>query len=112
VDCLPLGVVGSLFAYQEPSSSAIGDNTYPGSAIATSADTNSVHIPGGKAIVEGGPAGLFSGYANAALNHACARPEIPIGDALDRHCLLKSRFIGNARVDRLRNLQAKVTVSL
>ena len=35
-----------------------------------------------------------------------------IGVALNRHCLLKSRFIGNARVDRPCNLQAKVTVSL
>src|SRR5213078_2592482 len=66
----PLGVVTKLSAYHKRSSPGIDDNTVPGSAIVTSVNIDVVHITGIEGVLELRPNGPFSGYLNAALNHA------------------------------------------
>jgi TonB dependent receptor/Carboxypeptidase regulatory-like domain/TonB-dependent Receptor Plug Domain len=66
----PAGVVGRFSIYEKRSSPGIDDNTVPGSAIVTSVNIDRVRITGIEGVVEVKPGGPFSGYVNAALNHA------------------------------------------
>jgi hypothetical protein len=65
-----LGVVTKLSAYHKRSSPGIDDNTVPGSAIVTDVNIEQVRITGLEGVLEYRPDGPFSGYINAALNHA------------------------------------------
>jgi hypothetical protein len=75
----PAGVVSRLSVYQKRSSPGIDDNTVPGSAIVTSVNIDWVRITGVEAVIEVKPPGPFSGYVNAALNHAYGRGPITGG---------------------------------
>ncbi len=59
-----------LSAYRKISDPGIDDNTVPGSAIVTSVNIEHVRITGLEGVLEWSPQGPFSGYVNAALNHA------------------------------------------
>ncbi len=65
-----LGASIKLAGYRKNSSPGIDDNTVPGSAITTSVNIAQVRVTGIESVVELRPAGPFSGYLNAALNHA------------------------------------------
>lgn len=64
------GLTTKLSAYHKRSSPGLDDNTVPGSAIVTSVNIGEVRITGLEAVLEYDPHGAFSGYVNAALNHA------------------------------------------
>jgi hypothetical protein len=64
------GLVAKLSAYNKRSSPGIDDNTVPGSAIVTDVNIDQVRITGLEGVLEFRPSGPFSGYVNAALNHA------------------------------------------
>jgi outer membrane receptor for ferrienterochelin and colicin len=70
VQRIPGGVNLKLSGYRKDSKPGLDDNTVPGSAIVTSVNINTVHITGIESVVEIRPQGPFSGYVNAALNHA------------------------------------------
>jgi len=73
------GLVTKLSAYHKRSTPGIDDNTIPGSAIVTSVNIARVWITGVEGVVELRPSGPFSGYLNAALNHAYGRGPITGG---------------------------------
>ncbi len=64
------GVVAKLAAYHKDSNPGIDDNTIPGSAIVTDVNIAHIRITGIEGVLELNPKGSFSGYVNAALNHA------------------------------------------
>ncbi len=66
----PFGLVSKFAGYYKQSSPGIDDNTVPGSAIVTSVNIARVRITGIEMVQEIRPPGPFSGYLNAALNHA------------------------------------------
>ena len=65
-----LGTTVKLAGYHKQSTPGIDDNTIPGSAIVTSVNIAEVRVTGIETAIEVRPAGPFSGYVNAALNHA------------------------------------------
>lgn len=64
------GLIGKLSAYYKKSDPGIDDNTVPNSAIKTEVNIEHVRITGIEGVLELRPRGPFSGYVNAALNHA------------------------------------------
>ena len=76
---LPAGTTVKFSGYRKDSKPGIDDNTVPGSAIVTSVNIDVVHITGVEGVLELRPNGPFSGYLNAALNHAYGRGPITGG---------------------------------
>ena len=64
------GLVAKLSMYHKQSNPGIDDNTVPGSAIVTDVNIAHVRVTGIEGVLEAQPKGPFSGYINAALNHA------------------------------------------
>ena len=64
------GLVAKLSVYHKQSNPGIDDNTVPGSAIVTDVNIAHVRVTGIEGVLEAQPQGPFSGYINAALNHA------------------------------------------
>lgn len=64
------GIVAKLSGYHKRSSPGLDDNTVPGSSIVTDVNIERVRITGLESVIEFRPGGAFSGYVNAALNHA------------------------------------------
>lgn len=79
VQRLPAGINLKLSGYRKDSRPGIDDNTVPGSAIVTSVNIADVHITGIESVLELRPQGSFTGYVNAALNHAYGRGPITGG---------------------------------
>ncbi len=75
----PVGIVTKFSAYHKVSTPGIDDNTIPGSAITTDVNIHKVYITGIEGVLEVRPAGPFSGYVNAALNHAYGEPPVTGG---------------------------------
>lgn len=73
------GLTTKLSAYRKNSSPGLDDNTVPGSAIVTSVNIAEVHVTGLEAVMEYDSHGMFSGYLNAALNHAYGRGPVTGG---------------------------------
>ncbi|MGH7689118.1 MAG: hypothetical protein ACREN3_05890, partial [Gemmatimonadaceae bacterium] len=77
--------------YKKDSKPGIDDNTVPGSSIVTDVNIQNVHIQGIEGVLQYNPGGPFSGYINAALNHAYGLgtvtggffPSAPPGGAFD-----------------------------
>ncbi|GJG88210.1 hypothetical protein tb265_33910 [Gemmatimonadetes bacterium T265] len=65
-----LGTTLKLAGFHKESTPGIDDNTIPGSAIVTSVNIARVRVTGIETAIEVRPSGPFSGYVNAALNHA------------------------------------------
>ena len=65
-----LGMIAKLSAYHKRSDPGIDDNTVPGSSIVTDVNIAQVRITGLESVLEFRPGGPFTGYMNAALNHA------------------------------------------
>ncbi len=65
-----LGTTVKLAGFHKTSTPGIDDNTIPGSAIVTSVNVASVRVTGIETAIEVRPPGPFSGYVNAAVNHA------------------------------------------
>lgn len=73
------GIVAKLVAYYRDNSPAVDDNTLPGTALVATVNVARVHVTGIETVLEFHPDGPFSGYINAALNHATAHGPVTGG---------------------------------
>jgi hypothetical protein len=64
------GLLAKLAVYHKRSEPGIDDNTVPGSSIVTDVNIDHVRITGLEGVLEFRRSGPFSGYVNAAINHA------------------------------------------
>lgn len=64
------GLVAKVAGYHKRANPGIDDNTVPGSNIKTDVNISHVRVTGLEGVLEVRPEGPFSGYINAALNHA------------------------------------------